>query len=197
MKIRSASVAAIVLALSLLPLSGASAHEEREVDGHTIVVGWLDEPAYAGFKNAVQFIVSHGDEPVENAELQVEVTYGDSTDGKTTDPMPLEAAWDAPGEYHAYLIPTEPGTYTFRVFGTLEEGEEFDESFTSGEDTFSNIEDPADIEFPTVVSGAPDAPEAMDDASSEGSNTMAYVGIGLGALAIVLALVALSRKRSA
>jgi hypothetical protein len=126
----------------------AAAHERRVEGDHVFVVGWLDEPAFAGFKNAVQFIASHGEEPVEGAELEVEVIFGEPDADERTDPMPLEPAFGTPGEYHAFLIPTRPGTYSFHISGSVEPGEEFDEMFTSGPETFNDIQEPTDVQFP-------------------------------------------------
>ncbi len=41
-----------------LSVGTALAHEGREVEGYRFVVGWLDEPAYEGFKNAVELRVT-------------------------------------------------------------------------------------------------------------------------------------------
>lgn len=150
MRFRRIATAALMAAPFVATMAvPALAHEEREVGGHQIVVGWLDEPAYAGFKNAVQFIASHGDgDPVNGANLEVEVVFGEAEADERSEPMPLDPAFGTPGEYHAFLIPTRPGTYTFHVFGTLGQGEEFDETFTSGEDTFDDIHEPTDAQFP-------------------------------------------------
>lgn len=140
----------------------ATAHEEREVGDHTLVVGWLDEPAFAGFKNAVQFIASHGDgDPVTGATLEVEVIFGEADAEERTEPMPLEAAFGTPGEYHAFLIPTRPGTYTFHVLGSLEEGEELDETFTSGEQTFNDVREPTEAQFPAQDPSTGELAEAV------------------------------------
>ena len=128
----------------------ASAHEGRHIQGYDVVVGWLGEPAYAGFQNAVQFVAEReGAGPAEGAELTVVVVFGGADGEERTDPLPLEAAFGAPGEYHATILPTRAGTYTFLVSGTLGPGVTLeDEAFTSGPDTFGDIGDPAEIQFP-------------------------------------------------
>jgi hypothetical protein len=154
----TAALGFLVVAL----VSPALAHEEREFDGHTLVVGWLEEPAFAGFKNAMQFIVSHGDgDPVTGAELEVEIVFGDADADERTEPMPLEPAFGTPGEYHAFLIPTRPGTYTFHVSGTLEGNEQLDETFTSGEQTFDDVHEPADVQFPAQDPSTGELAEAV------------------------------------
>jgi hypothetical protein len=138
-----AAAAAIALAL---PAAPAAAHEQRHVNGNDVVVGWLEEPAFAGFLNAVQFIATRGGQPVEDARLEVEVVFGGPDAEQRTDPMPLEPAFGAPGEYHATLIPTRPGQYTFHVTGTM--NGQVDEVFTSGPETFDDIQEVSGVQFP-------------------------------------------------
>ena len=78
------------------------------------------EPAYEGQKNGVSLRVTKRDsitEPVEGLEdtLQVEVTHLPSD---TSREMPLRTIFGDPGHYTADLIPTAPGHYRFRFFGT-------------------------------------------------------------------------------
>ena len=54
------------------------------------------------------------------------------------------------GEYDAHFFPTALGKYTFHLTGTIK-GQKIDESFTSGPDTFSEVEDPATVQFPNKV----------------------------------------------
>jgi hypothetical protein len=151
-----AAAAAIALALLAAP---AAAHEQRHVNGNDVVVGWLEEPAFAGFLNAVQFIATRGGQPVEDARLEVEVVFGDPAGEERTDPMPLEPAFGAPGEYHATLIPTRPGRYTFHVTGTMDGP--VDELFTSGPQTFDDIEEVSGVQFPAQDPSAGELGEAV------------------------------------
>lgn len=138
--------------------AAVDAHESRVIaDGaYTIVVGFMNEPAFAGDKSGLEFWVSEtsgatpatGDEaegaPVEGLEetLQAEVIFGDQTME-----LPLTAMWDQPGGYYSVFFPTELGDYTFRIYGTID-GTEIDGSFTSGPETFGPLEDPAPLQFP-------------------------------------------------
>ncbi len=79
--------------------------------------------------------------------LTVEVIKG--TD-KTT--LPLVAnfrvgAFGTPGDYRAWLTPTRPGAYTFRLVGTVR-GQKVDETFSSSKTTFNDVEDVTTIAFP-------------------------------------------------
>lgn len=207
----------ILFALAGVVVGGSSApamaHERVGIGGHEIVIGWLEEPAFAGFKNAVQLIASHTDDgdPVRGANLQVEVIFGDRDGEEKMGPMNLGAAFGSPGEYHAYLVPTRPGTYTFHITGSLGEGEPIDRFFTSGEQTFADIEDPAAVQFPandptagqlsekidrvdgrlaSVQQAADSAARSASDAADT-ARLLAFVGIALGGLALLGAIVAL------
>jgi len=188
----------------------AMAHERVGVGGHEVLVGWLEEPAYAGFKNAVQLIATHeGDgDPVRGAELQVEVIFGDRDGQERMGPLGLEPAFGSPGEYRAFLVPTSPGTYTFHITGSLGEGEPIDRFFTSGEQTFDDIRDPTSAQFPakepttgqiaeridrvdgrlaSVQRAADSAARSADDAAGS-ARLMAILGIVLGGLALAAAV---------
>jgi hypothetical protein len=208
-RISAATTVALIVALPAV----ATAHETRTVGDHEVVVGWSNEPAYAGFGNEVQVVISHGRQPVEEAELEAVVAFGEEDSDVTTDPIPLEPAFDSPGEYLGYIIPTRPGTYSFHVTGTVE-GEEFDETFTSGPDTFSDIENPTAVEFPEQdptrgeiagavdqITGRIDVLRAEVAAAAEEANdpdplTM-WIAIGAGVVAVIALVVALIRRRSA
>ena len=151
---------AAALALLAAPFA-ADAHEARSVGSYEFVVGFLDEPAFAGEKNGLDLRVSAvgeaspeaGEEaavPVEGLEetLQAEVIFADQS-------MPLEisAAWNSPGKYQSVFFPMEPGDYTFRIFGTIE-GTEIDESFTSSPEGFHAVQDPEPLRFPAAASAS-------------------------------------------
>jgi hypothetical protein len=143
----------------------AEAHEVRQLDNgkYQIVVGFMNEPVYAGDKSGLEFFVTdlsapatpgavaaEGDDdeaggaPVDGLEktLQAEVIFEDQTME-----LPLEARYNAPGAYQSIFYPTKAGDYTFRIYGKIGDTD-VDESFTSGPDTFGPVEDPAPLQFP-------------------------------------------------
>jgi hypothetical protein len=154
-----------ILALLVLSLP-AAAHEQREVGPYEIAVGWRVEPAYVGLMNGPEVFVSrtgegedHGhdhDSGPESAhhdseglagvpvDLSVEVSFG----GQSVT-LPLRPVWGTSGHYVADLIPTMPGDYTFRVFGTIGETA-IDETLTSADGLFSTVEPVEDILFPVI-----------------------------------------------
>jgi hypothetical protein len=137
----------------------AEAHETRSIaEGQfQIVIGFINEPVFAGDKSGLEFWVTEvsaatptaaGDEgvPVEGlAEtLQAEVIFGDQSL-----PLPLTAMWDEPGGYYSVFFPMQPGDYTFRLFGTIGDTE-IDEAFTSSPEGFNSVQDPAPLQFPAA-----------------------------------------------
>lgn len=197
---RAALSCTIVVALLALTVPGL-AHETRTEGGVEAVVGWVAEPAYIGFPNAVQLRLSDGaGEPVTDLgadELQVEATFGD----QKTAPLPLSPAFNSPGEYRAPLIPSRAGEYSFRFFGTIR-GEPYDQTYASGEDTFDSPRNPADVSFPAkdptageLAASIEQLSSAQEDSGSGDSGGGGMIAIGLGALALVVALAALLKGK--
>jgi len=160
-----ALAAAMALGALTLPAPGVLAHEHREVGNYELVVGFLNEPAYAGLLNGLDLRVTRkaaatpqagsdeeatGGEPVVGLDqtLRVEVIKGGAAM-----PLTLEPRFRQPGAYAAYFFPTEPGAYTFHITGSIE-GQAIDERFTSGPTTFSEIEEPGALQFPTRLPSA-------------------------------------------
>jgi hypothetical protein len=216
---RVGAAAVVAAAVLFLPAVPASAHEHRDVGELSMVVGWAGEPTYAGFLNEAQLTLNRhgrgGEEegpPVEDAEIQVEVLFGGEDAEEATGPLPMEPAFDSPGEYLAPIIPSRPGTYTFHFTGEAA-GQDIDEMFTSGEDTFSEVAVPADISFPAQDPTAGDLARALSEAQSDNrelmatveeaeseaasARTMAIVGIAAGVLGLIVGLAALARRRQA
>jgi hypothetical protein len=216
---RFIAVAALLPAILLLPASPASAHERRVVGQVSMVVGWSSEPTFAGYLNAVGLNLNElgtgGDEegpPISDADIQVEVLFGDENSEETTGPLPMEESFGEPGFFQAPLIPSRPGTYTFHFTGTAND-QDIDEFFTSGPDTFNDAQTPADIQFPAQDPTAGELAQALEqsradntelvaqveDAESAASSarTLAIVGIIAGALGVIVAAIALARRRSA
>jgi hypothetical protein len=148
----------LITVLFVLFVSVALAHEGREIGEYELHFGWRSEPALTGYLNGPElFIHMHeeheGTEEAEEGEeapfpadievsLQVEVTFG--SESKT---LALRPAFGETGHYVADLIPSLPGDYTFRVFGTIGETD-VDEVFTSTDGQFSSVDPSSDAMFP-------------------------------------------------
>src|SRR5262249_47965589 len=152
--------------LIALPLT-ARAHEVRQLANgkYQIVVGFMNEPVYAGDKSGLEFFVSDlsapatpqasaasgGDEDEESAgapvnglekTLKAEVIFQDQTME-----LPLEARYGAPGAYQSVFYPMKAGDYTFRIYGKIGDTD-IDESFTSSPQGFDAVKDPTPLQFP-------------------------------------------------
>ena len=161
------------------------AHESRDIDGINLAVGFLDEPVYSGQKSGLDLRVTHDGAPVEGLEetLEAEVTF----DGQTRD-LPISPVFGEIGAYRSVFFPTAAGPYTFRIFGEID-GEAIDESFTSGPETFSEVQDATAGQFPLVLPAAGDtARDAEAGAAAARTATLALVIGGAGLLAGLVAL---------
>lgn len=188
-----AAVAACILALAL-PCT-AAAHEQRDVgDGqYSVEIGFRDEPAYLGqpnafYLNVTQFGSDGG--PVDGlaGTLAAEVTK----DGET---LPLTLVPESePGVYEAGFIPTALGDYTFRLFGDIN-GTPIDESFSSSPTTFASVEPLDRYQFPVNAPAGAELVTQLDAANARAarSEILAYVGLGIGVLGLLVGLGALLR----
>lgn len=189
-----ASLAAIAL---VAVLAGTlHAHERRDVGKYRFVVGFSVEPAVEGIMNGVELRVTNTEtqQPVEGLQntLQVEVTHVPTGTSRT---MALRAVFGEPGSYTADLIPTAPGQYRFRFFGTIE-GMAVNETFESGPGRFDDVEPADELQFPQRVAQAREIEGAVRSTQdsvtraqdmamtaqqrASRSNTLAIVGIVLG-----------------
>lgn len=204
---RGALAFTVVIAGAIVIQAGpAAAHESRVVGDVVMVVGWGNEPTYAGYQHPVEVFLSEpgpSEEkegpPISDADLQVEVFFGAESSGTSSGPLPLDEAFGEPGHFEADMIPTRPGTYTFHFTGTVA-GQVIDEVFTSGPDTFSDAELAADISFPAKDPTTGELAQAIDRLNARvdegGGQTALWIGIAAGILALI-ALVATLRKRPA
>ena len=173
----------------------AAAHETREVGEYTIVLGFIDEPVYVGNRSGLEFFVTVGEEPVEGLEetLEAAVQYDDEIRD-----LPISGRFGEPGAYQSYFIPTAAGPYTFRIFGTID-GNEIDESFTSSEEGFNEVQEVSSGQFPVrFPTQAELAAQAQQGATAAGQATIALVVGGAGLLVGLAALgMTLARSRRA
>jgi hypothetical protein len=213
---RAMFAASVSVALVLLGAAPALAHEGRRLGDLEMEVGWGTEPAYAGEVNSVQILLVHDEKPVVDLgdTLDVEVTFGDQTQSFGLEPFFEQGEFGTPGDYRAWLIPTTPGQYSFHFTGTID-GEDVDETFTSGPKTFSDVENPQAVEFPvqqpstgelaeridrveprlasSIADVQTDVQATTDDASS--AKTIGLIGLVVGAIGLIVAIVALVAPR--
>ena len=203
---------AIILTLAALAAATtavALAHGDEEVGDYKLVVGFFNEPAYEGGVNAVSVRVTRtrdfaGVEGLDQS-LKVEVTYVPTSTSKTMD---MIALYGDPGHYVAYLVPTAPGHYRFRLIGTIE-GNQIDETFESmaGGGEFDDVRSQAGLHFPeprpslreleSAVRGAQDMAQqaqiaaAAEDSDSDAGPLLGIIGIVVGAAGVAIAAAAM------
>ncbi len=181
----------------------ASAHERRAVGEYSFVVGWLTEPAFVNQPNSLDLRISKTADASPVTGLNTTLKFEVTADGKTKE-VPIAARFNTPGAYNAYVLPNKTGTYTFRIYGTIE-GAQVDQKFTSGPGTFSNIEEPNYFPAAADASAADEhmggfeqriaALETDSDSGSSNSGTLfGIIGIVVGALGLAVGGLALSRS---
>jgi hypothetical protein len=193
-------VAPLVVVVSLTAPAAALAHERREVGKYAFVVGFNDEPAYQGEPNGTQITItvpSEGDRPIEGAENTLKVSIG--AGGAQPKEFPLHTVFRQPGRYVADFVPTRSGAYIFTFTGTLE-GQPVNERFESGPGRFDEVRSLEALQYPEPVppgnevarlARAADERAAAAEAAAESSRSLALIGLGVGSLGILLAIVAL------
>ena len=178
----------------------------------TIELGFGTEPAYAGFPNSVQVILTLAGAPVTDANgLAVDVSFGDQT--TTFDVVPnFEIGGDGqPGDYRANFVPTQPGPYTFRLRGEVD-GHRLDVKMTSGPGTFDEVTRTADAGFPAVavpsaeelaarlrtdpgrIDAAGAAARSAADAASV-ARTTAVIALAVGAIGVIAGIAGIVAAR--
>ncbi len=179
----------VLVGMAVAPLA-VDAHGGRTVgDGKfEMVVGFLDEPVYAGDKSGLDLMVTYapqglatpgaashegGGAPVVGLEetLNAEVIFGD----QRLD-LPLSAAWDEEGAYYSIFFPSQSGDYTFHITGEIE-GVAIDESFTSSRDGFGAVRDPEPVTFPAVQDSASVSPGTTNTTISGGLAAIPVLGV--------------------
>lgn len=186
---------ALAFGLVLLFSSLALAHEQRTIGKYALVVGFLNEPAYAGLPNGLDLRISNKEttKSVEGLEktLQAELIYG-----AKSMPITVRARFGQPGAYTADLMPTKAGTYIFHIFGDIE-GQSVDEKFESGPGRFNDVQEMASLQFPDKVSSAVDLAAQIQVAQNAASRAQIFgiVGIVLGILGLAVGGIALFKRK--
>jgi hypothetical protein len=196
------SAAAVIVVL--VACASVSAHVTKEIGGLRFTIGWGDEPAFSGFRNAVEVDVADAaGKPVVDlggGTLSADVSFGDERVLLSLLPVRRE-----PGKFRAWLVPTRPGTYAFHVTGIVN-GQTVDLTATCSDTTFACVGDVAEIQFPVkdpsagqladrITRSLPRAESAIAVATF--ARTLATIGLAGAVIAIGAAVLIGARKRSA
>lgn len=194
------AAAALLLGLLAGP-AAALAHERRTIAGgkYDVVVGWDSEPAFVNQRNAAGIRISKAGtnpaEPVTGADRTLKVQFRQGAQTRTFD---LRAVFGQPGYYLADIVPTRAGDYVWSFTGSLG-ADQVNETFDTADGKFDAVASGSDIQFPVA---APDPDQVTTqlqaaDAAAQRAQTVAYLGVGLGALGCLMALLAwLTRPRA-
>ena len=143
-------VFAVLLGIGLVTPAVASAHKLITVGNYAIEMGFEQEPALQGDLNGLYLSVTDSStgKPVTGLAntLKAEIQFGTAI--RT---LPLEPQ-DGQGAYIAWVVPTEVGSYTWRVFGTIG-GSPVDVSASSGADSFNEVQPQSALTFPGTGTG--------------------------------------------
>jgi hypothetical protein len=191
----------LLLAALLLPLttSLALAHGHTEAGDYEIVIGFHNEPAYAGVPNGLDLFVTNkatGEKINDLADtLKAEIIFGSSKKE-----LEVRAQWGQDGAYTADVLPTAAGDYTWHIWGDIK-GTPVDVSMTSSPETFSAIKAKSVVAFP-AAEATPAELQAQAASAQQAAQTALMVGIAgavLGLIGIAVGVLGLrsGRARSA
>ncbi len=202
----------VVLLFSLGMVSQAFAHTTVEVEPYEIEVGWGIEPPIVGIRNDFVFDISEPGETeglkvgVKNAFKNLEATakFGGAT-------KVLDIGSDPrPGHYFSHVIPTKIGSYSIQLKGEIN-GVLVDVNIP-----VEDVESTAVLDFPPTSGSSSDQDVAAlksavsslqrdvssiksgsgIEVSSEGAAyDYAILGLSIAAAAIILAVIALVKRK--
>jgi len=198
-----------LLSLSLLAVPPAYAHQVDAVGEYRIQIGWMQEPAVSGEPNGMELYVS----PLDPALAPEDQEFENGISGLTKDlkiqlvlggdtiTLPLRADHNVAGKYFALIEPTVPGFYQVNILGNI------GETVVSKSLHAPKVENKEYLQFPPVPEDPnPQEHEDFRDEiasvrasveqleSSQADSVIGDIGIGLGAGAIIIAIVALKRR---
>ena len=149
-------------------VAAAQAHENRQVGGYTVTVGFRGEPAFEDVVNAVDIFVNRTsdgkaisvrDGDVVDLSVEVQLREDDDFDAAILAAAPLQETprqdFAASNRYNAWFKPTHDGAYAFHITGIISDAsnpqagvQAIDETYVCGGGTqsatsaFNCVEDP-------------------------------------------------------
>lgn len=209
----------IVLLIPIL-IPNAFAHTVDAVGEYRLEIGWMNEPVVSGETNGIELYISplipcpdievamdcaasqefqNGVEGLEK-DIKMQLVYKEE---KIM--LPFVADHNVPGIYYTFVNPTVSGFYQANLLGNIEETPLSLSMHPPkvNERAYIEFPEPADLTIQQMIDGHT---ALIDEISSmkndikriDESNQMenvGYAGIGLGIAGIVIASIALSKKR--
>jgi hypothetical protein len=173
-------------AMVLIGVAAVQAHENRQVGGYTVAVGFRAEPAFEDMVNAVDIFLNRTSDGKaisvrdgDNVNLSVEVQLREVDDFEAAI---LAAAllqetprqdFATSNRYNAWFKPTHDGAYAFRVTGVISDDSDpqvgaqaIDETFVCGDGTQSSTSRFNCVQDPQTFPGKARAGYRDNDAAS-------------------------------
>jgi hypothetical protein len=210
------AIMAVLPALLIVAAAGpASAHVLKTVGPYDLLIGFGNEPTYAGAQNSVFVLLTDA----KTGSPIVDEGLGDTLNvsvgfGTQTKRLPLVSSFDpdsgqgTKGVYNAYFVPTVPGDYTFRFFGAIR-GQKVNITVKSSPTTFDSAHDPAAVEFPQQAPSNLQLAQRLNaesarlsariqatdtkEASASAALAVGIAGLAIGAAGLCIGGVALAR----
>jgi len=180
-----------VISLMAIFVPSVLGHERVEIGPYTVVVGWEQEPAIVGERNALVIEISESGSPVEGVEaaLDAELLYGGRTFRTNLNPTVT------PGIYTAEIFPTVRGQYSVRLFGAI--GDLEVDEIIEPEEVFpaSRIQFPQAQPDPVKMQQEFQADIAELQSQVGTARWLAVAGVAAGLLGTGLAVFVLWRQR--
>ena len=211
-----------ILLLFLLIIPGVSGiaygHTVDAVGEYRVEIGWMNEPVVSGETNAIEFYVNpliacpEISETIKCAESQefqngipdlrktvkMELIYKDESIV-----LPLSPDHDIPGKYYAFVNPTISGFYQANILGTI-----VDTPISLSmhppkvsERAYIEFPEPSDITITQMIDGhtalIEDVSNLKDSViiiENNQFNDMGIIGIGVGMIGIIIAILALVKS---
>ncbi|MDH3278023.1 MAG: hypothetical protein OEL77_06210 [Nitrosopumilus sp.] len=210
MKVATLSIFALLVFAGLV--SQAFAHTTVEVEQYEIEVGWGIEPPVVGFRNDFVFAISEQGETaglkvgIKNAFKNLEATakFGGITKVLDIDSDPR------PGHYLSKVIPTKTGSISIHLKGEIN-GIPIDVDIP-----VEDVESSAILDFPPIAGSSSDqdvtalksavkslqadvnemkSGQGIEVSSDGAAYDYAILGLSIAAAAIILAVVALIKRK--
>jgi len=205
----------LTLFLLLVPglIGSVYGHTVDSVGEYRVEIGWMNEPVVSGETNAIEFYVSPlepdlelEDQIFENGILglkktvKIQLIYKDENII-----LPLSPDHNISGKYYAFVNPTVSGFYQANILGTIKDTSISLSMHPPKVDERSNIEfpEPSDLTVTQMIDGhtvliedVSNLKKTVNDLEKTQLNNVGYVGIGVGIIGIVVAVIALAKSKN-